>query len=63
MLENPDFRPTDPVVGDLPTVVLEKWEVAPLRFVLGRVPDVWGGPFSEVVCAPIMEGDNADAQR
>jgi hypothetical protein len=53
--QNPDFRLSSPVVGELPNVVLEKHGAAPLRFVLGPDLDVWVGPFSEVVLAAVSE--------
>ncbi len=53
--ENPQFHVADPVVGDLPNVVLEKPAAAPLRFVFGQDLDVWVGPFSEVVLLRVSE--------
>jgi hypothetical protein len=48
--DNPDFRVTEPLVLDVPTTVLEKPGVAPLRFMFWPDNlDVWVGPFSEVV--------------
>lgn len=52
---NPQFHVADPVVGDLPNVVLEKPGAAPLRFVFGQDLDVWVGPFSEVVLLRVSE--------
>ena len=63
VLENPDFRVTDPVVGDLPTTVLKKPGVAPFRFIFGPDLDVWVGPFSEVVSARVSDARKDDAQR
>jgi hypothetical protein len=63
LVDNPDFRATDPVVGDLPTRVLEKRGVAPFRFNFGLVLDVWVGPYSEVVHAQVSDATNKDAQR
>jgi hypothetical protein len=60
--ENPDFRSTDPVVGDLPTAVLDKPGVAPFRFIFGRDLDVWVGTFSEVVIAPVSDARTPDAR-
>jgi|tagenome__1003787_1003787.scaffolds.fasta_scaffold20971927_4 hypothetical protein len=61
-LENPDFRAAEPVVGDLPNIVLEKAGVAPLRFIFGPQLDVWVGPFSEVVTVDISDATKDDAQ-
>jgi hypothetical protein len=46
--QNPDFRLADPVVGDLPNVVLDSPGAAPLRFVFG--PDL------ECVGRPLLRG-------
>lgn len=61
--DNPDFRVTDPVVGDVPTTILHKPGVAPFRFVFGRELDVWIGPFSEVVTAPVSGSGTAEVQQ
>jgi hypothetical protein len=61
-LENPDFRAAEPVVGDLPNIVLEKAGVAPLRFIFGQQLDVWVGPFSEIVTVDISHATKDDAQ-
>lgn len=53
--ENPDVRMVDPVIGDIPNAVIEKPSVAPVRLVFGRDLDIWVGPYSEVVVAPVRE--------
>ena len=53
--ENPNVHMVDPVVGEIPNVVVEKPGVAPLRFLFGRDLDIWVGPYSEVVAAPVRE--------
>jgi hypothetical protein len=63
MLESQDFRVTEPVVGDIPTTVLEKSGVAPFRFVFGRDLDVWVGPFSEVILAPVHSATEKETQQ
>lgn len=60
--DNPDFRVTDPVLGDLPTVILDKPGAAPFRFVFGRDLDVWVGPFSEVITAPVSPEETEKIQ-
>jgi hypothetical protein len=62
-LESPDFRVTEPVVGDIPTTVLERRGVAPFRFVFGRDLDVWVGPFSEVILAPVRAAAEKEIQQ
>lgn len=62
-LANPDFRVTEPVVGDIPTTVLEKPGAAPFRFVFGRDLDVWVGPFSEVILAPVRTATEKETQQ
>jgi hypothetical protein len=62
VLENPDFRVAEPVVGDLPNAVLEKPGVAPMRFIFGQQVDVWVGPFSEVVTVGVSQAKKDDAQ-
>jgi hypothetical protein len=53
--ENPDVRMVDPVIGGIPNAIVEKPGVAPLRLVFGRDLDIWVGPYSEVVVAPVRE--------
>lgn len=53
--ENPDFRMSEPVRGDLPNAVLDKLGVAPIRLIFGPDLDVWVGPFSEVVLLEVSE--------
>lgn len=52
--DNPDLHMAPPVVGDIPTAVMDKPGGAPLRFVFGRVLDIWVGPFSEVASAEVL---------
>lgn len=52
---NPDVRMADPVVGDIPSAVVDRPGVAPLRLVFGRDLDIWVGPYSEVVSIPAGE--------
>jgi hypothetical protein len=61
--ENSDFRATDPDVGGIPAIVLDRSGVAPFRFTLGLDLDIWIGPLSEVVAAPISAATQADLQR
>jgi hypothetical protein len=51
--QNPDFRFAEPVIGDIPHIVLEKAGVAPVQFIFGRDLDIWVGPFSEVVLVTV----------
>ena len=52
---NHEVRMADPVVGDIPNAVVEKPGVAPIRLMFGRDLDIWIGPYSEVVGAPVGE--------
>ncbi|MEO3939434.1 hypothetical protein V3N99_22230 (plasmid) [Dermatophilaceae bacterium Soc4.6] len=52
---SPDVRMADPIVGEIPNAVVERLGVAPLRLVFGRDLDIWVGPYSEVVGAPVSE--------
>lgn len=54
-----DVRMADPVVGEIPNAVVERPGVAPLRLVFGRDLDIWVGPYSEVVEAPVGEKTRA----
>ena len=62
VLSNPDFRITEPLILDFPTVVLEKRGVAPLLFLLAPELDVSVGNFSEVLGFQMSDPVDEDAQ-
>jgi len=62
MGSNSHVRLADPVVGDIPNAVVEKPGAPPWRLVFGRDLDIWVGPYSGIVEAPLLEDARKDIE-